>query len=138
MLKDFRSGFLQSDAYSAYDPIHARGIVEVGCMAHARRKFDEAKTTDPQRAHSGLAGIGWLYQIERQAREAIEAAIERLTKEGPLDAAEFALQKQRLAEEIALKLRQEEARPIVEKFATWLETMAQEVLPKSPMGEAIG
>ena len=38
MLKDFRSGFLQSDAYSAYDQIHARGILEVGCMAHARRK----------------------------------------------------------------------------------------------------
>jgi len=55
MLKDFRSGFLQSDAYSAYDQIHARGIVEVGCMAHARRKFDEAKTTDPERAHAGLA-----------------------------------------------------------------------------------
>jgi len=48
------------------------------------------------------------------------------------------MQKQRLAEEITLKLRQEEARPIVEKFATWLETMAREVLPKSPLGEAIG
>jgi transposase len=138
MLKDFRSGFLQSDAYSAYDQIHARGIVEVGCMAHARRKFDEAKTTDPARAHTGLAWIGRLYQIERQAREQIEEAIERLTKEGPVNAAERALQVQRLAQEITLKLRQEEARPIVEKFATWLETMAGEVLPKSPMGEAIG
>ena len=48
------------------------------------------------------------------------------------------MQKQQLAEEITLKLRQEEARPIVEKFASWLEMMAGEVLPKSPLGEAIG
>ena len=79
MLKDFRSGFLQSDAYSAYDQIHGRGILEVGCMEHARRKFDEAKTTDPPRADAALAWIGRLYQIERQAREQIEEAIKRST-----------------------------------------------------------
>ncbi len=33
MLADFRTGYLQSDAYSVYDRIHARGIVEVGCMS---------------------------------------------------------------------------------------------------------
>src|SRR5271157_133417 len=96
MLKDFRSGFLQSDAYSAYDQIHVRGIVEVSCMAHARRKFHEAKTTDPQRASAALAWIGRLYQVERQAREEVEEAIERLAKEKPVDAAERALQEQRL------------------------------------------
>jgi transposase len=58
ILADFRAGFLQADAYSAYDQIHARGILEVGCLAHARRKFDEAKTTDAPRAHAALAWIG--------------------------------------------------------------------------------
>ena len=92
----------------------------------------------PSALTSGLAWIGRLYQIERQAREEIEAAIERWAKERSVAAAERALQEQRRAEEITLKLRQEDARPIVEKFATWLETMAREVLPKSPMGEAVG
>jgi transposase len=132
ILAKFRSGFLQADAYSAYDRIHARGILEVGCMAHARRKFDEAKTTDPERAHAGLAWIGRLYQIERQAKEQIGEAIQRLSKESGLDAA------QRLVEEITSKLRQEESRPVVEKFKEWLETAAGQVLPKSPIGEAIG
>jgi transposase len=41
-------GYLQADAYSAYDAIYAgKKIIEVGCWAHARRKFDEAKTSDP-------------------------------------------------------------------------------------------
>jgi transposase len=87
MLADFRSGYLQSDAYSVYDPIHARGILEVGCMAQARRKFDEAKTSDLPRAHAALAWIGRLYQIEREAKERVKQAIERLAKDYPLDAA---------------------------------------------------
>jgi len=78
ILAGFRSGYLQSDAYQAYDRIHARGIIEVSCMAHARRKFDEAKTSDQERAHAGLAWIGRLYQIERQAKDEIGEAIERL------------------------------------------------------------
>jgi transposase len=138
ILEKFRAGFLQADAYSAYDRIHARGILEVGCMAHARRKFDEAKTTDPERAHAGLAWIGRLYQIEREAKEQIGEAIQGLTKEGRLDAVERVAEEQRLTEEITSKLRQEESRPVVEKFKEWLETAAGQVLPKSPIAEAIG
>jgi transposase len=138
MLENFRSGFLQADAYAAYNAIHARGILEVGCLAHARRKFDEAKTTDPARAHAALAFIGRLYQIEREAKEQIEEAIARLSQEGPLDGVDRVLHEQRLAEEIRSRLRQELSRPVVEKFAAWLETAAAEVLPKSPLGEAIG
>ena len=61
-------------------------------MAHARRKFDEAKTTDPERAHAGLAWIGRLYQIEREAKEQIGESIKCLTKEGQLDATEWGAQ----------------------------------------------
>ena len=46
-LKDFR-GYLQCDAYAGYDELfrQAKGsIVEVGCWAHARRKFVEAQKT---------------------------------------------------------------------------------------------
>jgi transposase len=55
-LGDYR-GYLQADAYSGYDRIYSRGVVEVGCLAHARRKFHEARATDPERAHEALARI---------------------------------------------------------------------------------
>ena len=138
ILADFRGGFLQADAYAGYDQLFARGIVEVGCMAHARRKFDEAKTTDPARAHAAMAYIGRLYQIEREAKERIGEAIERLAKEGPLDAAQQRLLREwALADDITHRLRQEQSKPVAEKFAEWLKTAADQVLPKSPIGQAI-
>jgi transposase len=49
-LKEF-SGYLQADAYGGYDGIFAGGsVTEVACWAHARRKFHDARTTDPERA----------------------------------------------------------------------------------------
>jgi transposase len=114
VLKDFR-GYLQADACSVYDGLHASGtIVEVGCWMHARRKFYEARTTDPQRAHRMLAWITRLYDMERQA------------KEEELDLA------QRQA------LRKERSGPILEEIGKWLESEHTRVLPKSPIGEAIG
>ena len=41
-------GYLQADAYAGYDRLYGnatRGIVEVACWAHARRKFYEARDT---------------------------------------------------------------------------------------------
>jgi transposase len=133
MLADFRSGYLQSDAYAAYDRIHARGILEVGCMAHARRKFDTAKTSDHERAHAGLAWIGLLYQSERTAKAEAEQELAELAQSGPVDAAT----KRQVRSEITHRLRQEESRPLVEKLGPWLEHAAGQVLPKSPIGEAI-
>jgi transposase len=52
-LKGFR-GYLQADAFSGYDGIYAGGdVVEVGCNAHARRKFIESRTTDAARSGKG-------------------------------------------------------------------------------------
>jgi hypothetical protein len=115
MLKGYE-GYLQADAYSGYDALFTDGkIVEVGCWMHARRKFYEARTTDPPRAHQALAWISLLYKVEEEARE----------KE--LDDA------QRHA------LRQEKSRPILTKLKEWLDQQEQQrVLPKSPIGEAIG
>jgi transposase len=49
-------GFLQADAFGGYDGIYAGGkVVEVGCNAHARRKFIEAQKTDLTRASVALA-----------------------------------------------------------------------------------
>jgi transposase len=112
-LKDYRGVYLQSDAYAGYDGLHRRGLVEVGCWAHARRKFHEARTSDPERSHAAIAWIGRLYGVEREARD-----------EGWDDA--------RL-----LAARGERSRPLLESFGAWLEGEAKKVLPKSPVGEAI-
>ncbi len=46
LLEDFR-GFLQSDGYSGYVAVGSReGMVHLGCLAYARRKFDRALTSD--------------------------------------------------------------------------------------------
>ena len=44
-------GYLQADAYSGYDVIFENpNVIEVGCMAHSRRKFDEAMDSSPKKA----------------------------------------------------------------------------------------
>ena len=114
-------GYLQADAYSAYDGLYISGtIIEVGCMMHARRKFYEARTSDPLRAHRALAWIKLLYDVEREAKEKHEAqGYEAFV------AARHAL-------------RGERSRLIFKQFQDWLEAEASQVLPKSPIGEAIG
>lgn len=112
-LKSYRSGYLQSDGYTGYDRLHARGLIEVGCWAHARRKFHEARTSDPERSHAAIAWVGRLYGIEREARE------------GGWDDARL------------MAARSERSRPLLESFGAWLEGEARKVLPKSPIGEAI-
>lgn len=67
---DFR-GKVQCDAYAAY-PSFARdkdGIELVGCWAHARRGFYEAREQVPVRAAWVLRQIGQLYRIEARLRE---------------------------------------------------------------------
>jgi transposase len=105
-------GYLQADAYSAYDRIYSRGVVEVGCFAHARRKFYEARTTDPERAHEALARIRRLYEVERAAKDLDDAA--------------------------RLALRRERSAPMLDSLGRWLEEQSLRVLPKSPMGQAVG
>jgi hypothetical protein len=118
LFKDFK-GYLQADAYSAYDGLYKSGeIVEVGCMMHARRKFYEARTSDAERSHQALAWIGLLYDVEREAKE-----------REPTDHDAFV----RLRHE----LRAERSRPIFERFPAWLEAEWPKVLPKSPIGEVI-
>lgn len=67
---DFR-GHMQCDGYAAY-PSFAKDkkhIKLVGCWAHARRHFYEARDNAPLRATWILRQIGWLYELEKQLRE---------------------------------------------------------------------
>jgi transposase len=114
-LKDFR-GYLQADAYSGYDHIYKeleRGVTEVACMAHARRKYFEAQSSDVMRSMVVLAYIHLLYEVERQSRERqLDAAARRA-------------------------LRQERSRPLLDDLKAYLERERPRVLPKSPIAQAI-
>jgi transposase len=119
IFQDFK-GYLQADAASVYDHLYqSKQIIEVGCMMHARRKFYEARTSDPERSHQALAWIKLLYDIEGEAKK----------KRDSIDYEAF----------VALrhKLRGERSLPIFDKLRAWLEVELPKVLPKSPIGEAI-
>ncbi len=115
MLAGYR-GYLQVDAAPAYDDVFAQHpeIVEVGCMAHARRYFKEAMPTAAVPCAQVLAFIGQLYGIERTAND------------------------RRLDVSARHRLRQEQARPILEKLHAYLEEQQATALPKSLLGAAIG
>ncbi|MBI5285435.1 MAG: IS66 family transposase [Chloroflexi bacterium] len=113
LLADWR-GFLVSDAYSGYDDLHRSGrVIEVGCQAHARRKYFEALRKAPEDASRMLAWIQRLYRIEKEAREG------------------------NLGTDARLRLRQEKSRPIVDAMKVGLADIATRALPRSLLGEAV-
>jgi transposase len=112
-LKGYR-GYLQADAYGGYDAFFknpGRGLIEVGCWAHARRYFHKALESDQARMGPALLLIAQLYRVEKEAR--------------PLTAND------------RLRLRQLESQPILEKLLNYLSEIQAEVLPKSPEGRAV-
>jgi transposase len=116
------TGFLQADAYTGYDGLFVGGrILEVGCWAHARRKFFEAQATDPVRACYVLGVIRQLYAVERQAQTESE-------RQGLPLAESWAWRR---------RLRQAHSVPLLKTLGEWLQQERSKVLPKSPIGEAI-
>jgi transposase len=77
LLEGYR-GYLQTDAWQAYDAVHGEHVTAVGCWAHARRKFKEAEKALPKAKRKGNAGkthralgyIQQLYAVEKRLREA--------------------------------------------------------------------
>jgi transposase len=111
-------GYLQVDAYPGYDELFRKNpkIIRLGCLAHVRRKFEQAfKASKDKKGKTGkgLSFITKLYQIERFAREN-----------------EFDVEKLYL-------LRQEKAKPILEEFYQWLDAHKDTVAPKSLLGKAV-
>jgi hypothetical protein len=130
-LKSFQ-GYLQADAFGGYDGIYlSQPVIEVGCNAHARRKFFEAKDSDAARAHQALAFYRQLYEMERQAAEAADREFDRRS-------ASETVHKKDLLEAERVRLRQAQSAPVLETMHAWLKKEQQDVLPKSPMGQAIG
>ena len=115
-LKNYE-GYIQSDGLATYDVELGKNlrVVHAGCWSHSRRKFyDAAKNTgDSSGANSALGFIGQLYKIEKQARE------------------------QQLSHEDIRRLREKEARPVLDSFRAWLDDRVHHVAPKSLLGKAI-
>jgi transposase len=110
-LAGFR-GYLQADAFTGYDRLCASpDVIRVTCWAHARRKFHDARTSAPLLAHETLARIRQLYRIEDASKG--------------LDADERGA------------IRQRGAVPLLDSFGEWLTEQSRQVLPKSPIGQAI-
>ena len=109
---DGYQGYLQVDAYAGYDVVSARGkVLEVACWAHVRRKIFEARTTDPKRADPLLGIIAALYAVEAEAKG--------------------------LTADEREALRDERSRPLLARIHERLLQARADVLPKSPMGQAV-
>lgn len=108
-------GVIQADGYAGF-----KALVEgpkalatlAGCWMHCRRYFFEAYTAGDTRGGIALALIHDIYAIERKAKDAHLDADARLT------------------------MRQVESVPIVQRLRKWIEEMANQAPPKTPLGKA--
>jgi hypothetical protein len=117
--EDFLKGWqgqLVCDDYSGYKAqFKNNAIIEVGCMAHARRKFHELHVTGKSRiAEQALSLIQQLYQIEAELREIPDCTAEQ--------------RRQR---------RQQDSKPIMQQLYEWLREHQIKVPSSSPTAKAI-
>jgi transposase len=107
------SGILQTDGYSVYNNLKIKHrIIHAGCMAHMRRKFFEAKDSDPKRAEHVLELIKGLYMMEQFSRESNHNDEE-------------------------IRLQRNSALGILNRLKDWMDQEIMKVRPKSPIGKAI-
>ena len=113
-LRGFK-GYLTTDGYAVYSGL-PDDVINAGCWAHARRKFDEAikasggKKKNPK-ALEGVGFINKLYDVERDLKEHEPHSRyeERLVR----------------------------SKPVLEAFLVWLQTTSRESLPQTHLGKAI-
>ena len=104
-LKGFK-GKLVCDGYNGYKSLFGRGVIEVGCMAHARRKFHELHVTGQSLISiEALELFQSLYTIERE----IDEQFEKNPTPMPRDA------------QIVRQIRQQKAKPIADRLYAWLQ-----------------
>jgi transposase len=107
------SGHLVCDDFSGYKALFDLGVTEVGCMAHARRKFVELHTANKSTiAGTALQLIGELYQVERD-----------------IDVLADPLQR--------LQLRRSRSAPIAKALHEWLTAQRAKVPPGTATAKAL-
>ena len=107
-------GYLIADAYGGYDRLFANpSLKEVGCWAHARRKFFEVAKTQkkPGLAHEAVARIATFYHLDNAWKE--------------------------LDPEERRRRRQTEIKPLLDDFHAWMADYLPGLLPQSPLAKAM-
>ncbi|SNU16093.1 Transposase [Acinetobacter johnsonii] len=114
-LKDWQ-GHLVCDDYSGYKARFKSGqVIEVGCMAHARRKFHELHVTGKsQVAEQALVLIQKLYAIEAELRRKTDGTAEQRRE-----------------------YRQQHSQPVMQQLYEWLNQHQLTVPSSSPTAKAI-
>ena len=108
------TGHLVVDAYTGYNAVTcAAGRTRVGCWAHVRRKFFDARKSAPE-ADAMLEKITALYRVERAAKTGKIAGSAQ-----------------------HLELRRASSKAIVDEVRSWLDAQQPAHPPKSPLGSAI-
>jgi transposase len=108
-------GALVVDGYTGYNAVtQVDGRTRVGCHAHVRRYFWNARETARAEADEALGFIRDMYRLDAD----IIATVERGSAEH-------------------LKLRRTAIGPVREAFKAWLDQKQASVLPKSPLGVAL-
>lgn len=114
LLKNFK-GFLQTDGYAVYDQFEAnKNITLAGCMAHARRYFEQALNNDRETAEYMMQRFAKLYDLERQMRQINTTDAE------------------------IIENRVQNAVPILEEMKVFMKTKITQITPQSTIGKAIG
>lgn len=105
-------GQLVCDDYAGYKACFEQGVTELGCMAHARRKFfDLYQSSGSVTAQQAVEYINALYEIERDA-----SAVNAQTRE---------------------QIRQTKARPIADQLHAWLLAQRQRARDGSALAKAM-
>jgi transposase len=110
-LGDWR-GSLVCDDFSGYKQLITQGVTEVGCLAHARRKFfDLHAANKSQIAHSALEQIGRIYDIEREIKE--------------------------LPPDERRRIRQEKSKPLLDAWHQWMVLNRQKITDGTATAKAL-
>lgn len=105
-------GKLVCDDFSGYKASFTKGVIEIGCMAHARRKFHELHVANKsQIAQQALDYIRTLYEVERTTAT--------------------------LTAEERREQRQIHAKPILDQLHQWLKAQRQLITNGTATAKAI-
>nr|WP_263459155.1 IS66 family transposase [Bathymodiolus platifrons methanotrophic gill symbiont] len=113
------SGHLQVDGYAGYHALASDDCILVGCMAHARRKFDEALKALPKESRKNKMGMA-------------QTALRKFARL-------YALEKQfkGLTIEQRYLLRLEKSKPLLEDLKQWCDNNLTKTAKDSAIGKAI-